>query len=241
LAIIIELLFYQLNWRLAVYGVALLFSYSGTGFIPLMIVVPAILVSRRSYSTIIWLALLAVLTVLVLTASGLWQADVFEARTAEFGDSQGSAYARFVAPADLIIRFQLGSTPDFLFGVGPGTILAYGLLMPYVTSDPPLAKVLFEYGLVGSLLFWPMWITSVFKNAPSVWISLTLLIGVLAFAGTFLDPRLQALLLAFCILPREVTAEATSARRSTRIGAQPPEKASGLQAHTSVVPTGWPK
>jgi hypothetical protein len=100
---------------------------------------------------------------------------------------------------------------------------------------------LFEYGLVGSLLFWPMWITSVFKNAPSVWISITLLIGVLAFAGTFLDPRMQALLLAFCILPREVTAEATSAHRSTQIGAQLPEKADGLRARASVVRTGSPK
>jgi hypothetical protein len=199
-AVIVELIFYRMNWRLVVYIVALMFSYSGTGLIVLALA-PLLLVSRRSYSTIVGLGLLGLVAV---ATSGAWHMDIFAQRAAELGSDDSSAYSRFIAPANLIARFQFPDPTNLLFGFGPGTIFAYGLLMPYETHDPAWARVLFEYGLVGCLLFWPMLITAVFGKAPSTWLCMALLIGFLTFGGEFLDPRLQTLLLVFCTLPKRI-------------------------------------
>ena len=207
IAIVIELLFYQVKWRLAVYCAALLFSYSGTGLIGLALA-PAILVSRRSYGTIIVLALFALLA---LATSQLWHMSVTEARTSELSSSDSSGYARFIAPADLIATYQIFRPRDLLFGLGPGTYLRYGNIMPYEVGEASWAKVLFEYGVVGSLLFWPLLIVAVFSNAPSVWLTATLMIGFLTFGGGFLDTRFQALLLVFCVLPKRLASAAVTA------------------------------
>jgi hypothetical protein len=119
-----------------------------------------------------------------------------------------------VAPAALIAQYQLPRTYELLFGVGPGSITPYGKLLPYDSSDPSWAKVLFEYGLVGCLLFWPMLIVAVFGNAPSIWLALALMIGFLTFGGEFLDPRLQTLLLVFCVLPKGTAEHRSVARRT---------------------------
>ena len=117
-----------------------------------MVLAPAILASRRSYSTIIALALFAFIA---LATSQAWNVSVYENRATELSDTNTSAYSRFVAPADLIAQYQVARPKDLLFGVGPGSITRYGVLMPYEVSDPSWAKVLFEYGLVGCLLFGP--------------------------------------------------------------------------------------
>ena len=199
LAIIIEILFYQSKWRLAVYSAALLFSYSGTGLIAL-VVVPAILIARRSYGTIVTLALFAAL---VVATPNVWHMSVMEERTTEFDSTDTSAHARFLAPAELIGRYLVPNSHDLLFGVGPGSLHTYQNMMPYETHDPSWAKVLFEYGLIGSMLFWAMFLPAVFSQSPSVWLSIALAIGFLSFGGEFLDPRLQGLLLVFCVLPKQ--------------------------------------
>lgn len=200
LAVIIELIFFQVGWRLFVYAAALLFSYSGTGVI-ILALVPAILLSRRAYRTIVALALVAALA---LATPQLWNMSLYQERAKEFNDTGSSAHSRYVAPANLIAQYQVPRTHDLLFGIGPGSITPYGNLLPYDSSDPSWAKVLFEYGLVGCLLFWPMLLMAVFGNAPSIWLALALMIGFLTFGGEFLDPRLQTLLLVFCVLPKRM-------------------------------------
>jgi hypothetical protein len=213
LAIIIEMLFFQVKWRLAVFIAALLFSYSGTGLFALVLV-PGILVSRRSYGTIFALVLFGCLA---LATSGLWHMDVAMHRGAEFNNTESSGYARFLAPADLIDRYLISDPHDLLFGVGPGSMRDYIQLMPYETHDPAWAKLLFEYGLLGSALFWAMFVLAVFGHAPSLWLSCALTIGFLCFGGELLDPRLQALLLVFCVLPKRPAVAASHLLRPERI------------------------
>jgi hypothetical protein len=206
IGLIIEFLFYGSAWRIAVYGAALLLSYSGTGLI-ILALVPFILISRGAYKPGIILALFAVVAI---SAPQIWNADVIAQRAAtEFDSTNSSAHERFMAPVELIDRFIVSRPSSMLFGYGPGSLRDYALEMPFETSDPPWAKIVFEYGLVGYLLFWPMFLVSVFRGSPSNWLSLTLVIGYLVFGGSFLDPRLQALLLVFCVLPKR-GARATS-------------------------------
>jgi uncharacterized membrane protein YgdD (TMEM256/DUF423 family) len=102
----------------------------------------------------------------------------------------------------MIRDFLLDSPLDLLFGLGPGTIREHYGLVSYEAHDPPWAKLVFEYGLVGATAFWAFFIVAVYADAPSRWVSVTLTIGFLAFGGMLLDARLQVLILVFCVLPK---------------------------------------
>lgn len=212
-AIIIEMLYFQVKWRLAVYGAALLFSYSGTGLV-IFVLLPAIMLQRRSYATI---AAVTLFVVIAMLTSDLWHADVTAQRLTEFGRSSSSGYARFFAPADLIGRYLIFNPQALLFGYGPGAIRDLILQMPTETGDPAWAKLLVEYGLIGSAMFWTMFILAVFGNSPSLWMSTALTIGFLGFGGELLDPRLQSLLLIFCVLPKRAAFASLGATRKLRI------------------------
>jgi len=217
LAVIIELLFFQVKGRLAIYGAGLLFSYSGTGLIALVLL-PAILVSRRSYGTIVVLALFAVAVMLM---SSLLHLDVAQQRSGEFESGDSSAHARFIAPVDLLQRYLMPDPQGLLVGIGPGSLRTYTALMPYETHDPAWAKLLFEYGLLGTAMFWTLFILAVFANSPSIWMSLALTIGFLSFGGELLDPRLNALMVVFCIWQKRANFTSARSFRPSAIAANP--------------------
>lgn len=198
ISIIIELVFFQVKWRLILFGASLLFAYSGTGLVALVLV-PVILLHRRSFGTIAVLLLFAGLAAMT---SQLWHMDVIGKRATEFNSNESSAHARYFAPADLLAEYLLPFPQRLLFGAGPGSLRTYILLMPFETHDPAWAKLLFEYGIFGSILFWTLYILAVFVRSPSMWMSVALTIGYLSFGGELLDPRLGALLVVFCTLPK---------------------------------------
>jgi hypothetical protein len=198
LAIIVELLYFQVKWRLAVYGAALLFSYSGTGMITL-ILVPAILASRRSVGIVMALVLLGGL---VFATSDLWHLDVIQERADEFDSTNTSGHARFIAPAVLLSQYLFPNPHGLLLGIGPGSLHQYTIQMPYETHDPVWAKLLFEYGVVGAIIFLILFFRAVYVDSPSGWMSVALTIGFFSFGGELLDPRLNALLIVFCVLPK---------------------------------------
>jgi hypothetical protein len=218
LAIIIELVFFQVKWRLVVFGGSLLFAYSGTGLVALVLV-PFILVKRRSFGTI---AALAFFGCVAMATSELWHMNAIGQRAAEFGSGESSAHARYFAPADLIDQYLLPNPQGLLFGVGPGSLRNYILQMPFETHDPAWAKLLFEYGLLGSMLFWPLFILTVFTHSRSMWLSAALTIGFLTFGGELLDPRLDALIVVFCGLPKRAA-----------LVSSPTTQSLGMAAHTS--------
>ncbi|MBI0436043.1 hypothetical protein [Roseomonas sp. KE0001] len=203
IAIILELLFFGATWRLLLYFIALPTSYSGTGLILLLFLLPWVLLHRRAYGAI---AAMAAVGVLALVTGGLWNADALLNRINEFGSDNSSATARFIAGAWLIGQFLLSSAQDVLFGLGPGSYAQHAKLVPYEAHDPAWAKILFEYGLLGSAVFWPFFLTALFRASPSGWISTAMLIGYMTFGGMLLDPRLQILILIFCVLPKRPAA-----------------------------------
>ena len=199
LAILFEVLFWGVTPRLAVFGVALLLTYSGTGPMMLLILLPCLILYRRSYALLLGLAVFAALAV----ATGkLWHMDALLQRTNEFGQQGTSATARFVSSAWLIADTMHWTPHDLLFGLGPGTISHYGRTAEFEVADPTWGKLLFEYGLGGAIVFWSFFCHAVFARAPSRWVAAALSIGFLIFGGMLLDPRLNTLILLFCILPK---------------------------------------
>lgn len=198
LGIVFELLFRGVTPRLAVYCLALPTSYSGTGIILLLVVIPCLLAYRRDYRVLVGIA---VLGALAAATGDLWNSDALLSRAGEFGSEDTSAYARFFAGARMTGEYLMGSVLTVAFGLGPGSFAAHAKLVAYEAHDPVWIKVLFEYGLLGVALFWPMMLAVFFGRAPSRWVGASLLIGYLVFGGMLLDPRLQAMILVFCALP----------------------------------------
>lgn len=200
IAIVLELLFYGVTLRLLAFGIALPTSYSGTGLVLLVLLLPWLMLHLRAYGAIV--GGLAFIGLAVFFGS-LWNIDALLNRINEFQSEDSSANARFIAGAWLIGEFLLSSARDVVFGLGPGAYAQHTPLVSYEAHDPAWAKMLFEYGLIGSAIFWPFFFVSLFGNSPSRWISTALLIGYFTFGGMLLDPRLQILILVFCVWPKQ--------------------------------------
>jgi hypothetical protein len=132
-----------------------LVSYSGTGSMALLIFLP--LASLRHGRA--WLhALLVVMFIVALFATGLTDLSHFTSRANEFETVGSSGYARFVSPFWLAAKqFHTGSLSALLLGSGPGTGKDFaaawvnnwysgGFLGTWI-------KYLYEYGIIGSFIF----------------------------------------------------------------------------------------
>ena len=199
LSIVLEVLFFGATARLIIFGVALLFTYSGTGPLMLAMVLPCLMLHRRAYRL---MAGLTVFAALALATGKLWGLDVILQRSAEFGAEDSSATARFIAGAWLIADTMRWTPHDLLFGLGPGTFRQFGSTAAYAAHDAAWAKLLFEYGPLGSVAFWAFFGYAMFNSAPSGWVAAALTIGFLTFGGMVLDPRLNTLILVLCVLPK---------------------------------------
>lgn len=196
LAAVFEMLYFGATRRFYLYLVALPLSYSGTGMLVLLPLLPLALVARQRWNTMLGIG--AILVLAALTAD-LWQADKLVDRVNEFGNANTSATARFVAGAWMIRDFQLDRAVDLLLGMGPGAIRVYQRLVEYEAHDPPWAKLPFEYGLVGFAAFLAYG-AACLSQARSPWIVAALVIGFFLFGGMLLEPRFQVLILVFCTL-----------------------------------------
>jgi hypothetical protein len=222
LGIIFELLYFGVTYRIPIYVAALLFSYSGTGFILLVLMLPLILVRRRAYGAVAGLGAIGVLAVIL---GDLWRMDVLLQRVGEFGQVGSSAHARFFSWISFSSEHILTHARDLVFGLGPGAFAKYAQLQRQETFDISGAKLLFEYGLLGVGAFLLLFATAVFHRSPSRWISAALAIGFVTFGGMLLDTRLHALLLVFCVLPKPPFAVRkrpwTSVRQPVRMAVRP--------------------
>ena len=132
--------------RLALYLVALLCSYSGSGLIMLAVFVPFYLAQRRQFTLV---ALGGLCLAIIVLAADMLQLDALISRAAEFSDPGSSGYARFISPL-VYIREHLFADPlTLLLGRGPGTVTEHFESYYYMPFDPTWAKLLYEFGLLG--------------------------------------------------------------------------------------------
>lgn len=200
--------------RLGLFGLGLLVSYSGTGILTLCVGVLFPL-NLRTVLRVLAL-LLGGFVVFFLVGEALNLGATLE-RVGEFGaDRQhSSGYIRYVAPMRLVFDtfFREPWTP--MLGHGPGSISRETQI--YEFFDPTWAKLLFEYGLLGTIAFLALF-TSALRN-PLISPSLRAILFFcwLIMGGHLLSPSENYLILALVgLLPR-------SARRATELEAAPAE------------------
>lgn len=143
-------------WRLALYTVATLVSYSGTGLMALAICLPVWLVAERKWS---WLlsGLGVALAFVMLMLSGAFADNpfvkVFADRSTEFASPDSSGFARFVGGYYMFQQYLAPDSWRALFGFGAGTFLPYSTSANYAAHGMALFKMVFEFGVIGALVY----------------------------------------------------------------------------------------
>lgn len=163
-AIVAELSTLARASRLAVFGIGLLVSYSGTGMLVLAICLPIYAVTQRRWGLLL-LGVIALVVMIPLLE--LLHLDHFLSRLGEFGSTQSSGFARFVGGFYLFDQFLWGDPWRTLFGYGAGAFSDYASQSHYPVAEMALFKVLFEFGLVGAVAYFGfLWCCLASSSAP---------------------------------------------------------------------------
>jgi hypothetical protein len=180
---LIELAFFRRLSRIVLYGCAYITSFSGTGALLLLLMAPMILLRNRSVG-LIALAVVA-LAALLLFRNLPMLAPFFE-RTAEFGNIQSSGSMRMIAPYWAVRDVVLNEPRLLLFGLGPGQWGTGMNQLDYIVLDSGWLKLLFEYGLIGTVPFLIFYLHCLFAASPDRLLSLACLLQF-AFLGGYLN------------------------------------------------------
>jgi hypothetical protein len=172
-AIVAELCTLGRASRLALFGIALLVSYSGTGMLVLAICLPLYVVKRRRWGLLL-LGLFAL--VLMISLHEYLHMDRFLSRVGEFGSTRSSGFARFVGGFFLFDQFLWSDPWRTLFGYGAGAFSSYASHAHYPVAEMALFKIVFEFGLVGALAYFGFLFCCLYSSsAPRL---LTVAVGI---------------------------------------------------------------
>lgn len=233
-ALLVEIGHFRRWLRMGVLLAALLLTYSGSG---LLVLAAGLLFPLRVRT---FMRLGAVALVGGLLALALW--DVLNlgftlGRLEEFGRPRSSAHMRYVAPIQLIMDSITREPWTVWMGHGPGTIYRTGTTWGwfYEYHDPTLAKLLFEYGLLGLLLAVALTALMLRNPAFPIQVRAAAFFCWIATGGFFLTPEMTYLMLVF----GNVFVPAAKAPGEVAGGAaeQPPASAVNARASRAPMPT----
>jgi hypothetical protein len=186
--------------RMGTFALALLLTYSGTGILALLIA----MLFPLGWKTIQRFLLLALGGAALLLAFGdALNLSFTLDRIQEFGSERSSAYIRYVAPMRMVVdTLGIESWTPWL-GQGPGAIFRQTLA--YEFHDPTWAKLLVEYGLLGSVAFIALFASVLFSGALASPIRVALFAYWLGMGGHLLSPEVNfmALVLAGLLPSRQ--------------------------------------
>jgi hypothetical protein len=149
--------------RLALYGIALIVSYSGTGLIVLAICLPLSLIAKRRWGL---LAFGALALAVVIGLQFYFHANRLLSRIAEFDSEQSSAYMRFVGGFFLFDRFLWDDPWRALFGYGAGAFANYASSVHYyAAAEMALFKIVFEFGVIGAIAYFGFLFTCLYSSS----------------------------------------------------------------------------
>ena len=185
LCFIIERLFFRRARFQLAYLAGLTVSYSGTGLLLLAVVGPFLLYRTGALrSALILLPVAAIL----LALGSILQLDIIAGRTGEFGAHDSSGFARFVSIFYVLNQFVFIDPYRFFFGMGAGSLLAIGGQTTYLVHDPTWGKLLFEYGFLGTVGFFPFILYSLLARSASRFLAASLAFAYLFLGGYLLGP-----------------------------------------------------
>jgi hypothetical protein len=195
IAIVAELCTLGRLSRIAVYGLALIVSYSGTGLIVLAVCLPLCLVAQRRWGL---LALGLLILAAVIPLQLYFHANRLLARIGEFDSDQSSAYMRFVGGFRMFDKFLWQDLGRALFGYGAGSFVSYSSRIHYfAAAEMALFKMVFEFGLVGAVAYFGFLFGCLYySSAPRL---LILAVGITYFLSGIYIPFAHGLALGLLL------------------------------------------
>jgi hypothetical protein len=180
---------------LPLYLAAYLLSFSGTGALSLLLVVPFYAVlSRRNFGQVAAFAILGIVGLIAGMAAFPEQVGSILSRTDELSYSGSSGYARFIGP--FLPIADLSHEARFLLGWGPGATDRY--IYHYEGTGNSLAKLLMDYGVVGLASFLAMFIGALWRYEIAI-LSMLAISTFLVGGGYLLFSPILVLLFMLCI------------------------------------------
>jgi hypothetical protein len=179
-----ELSLARRKWVMAVLGLGLVISYSGSGLLCLAVALLFPL-GRTTLMRVLAFAFLAA-AVFLLFRDALNLSYTVN-RFDEFLVRNSSSYCRFVAPGAEAIR-QINSDPwTSLLGHGPGSMVRMGGECANNWTQTTYAKVVIEYGLLGTLAFGFLMLGALNRSAAPIRIRVAAGVAWLLLGGNLLD------------------------------------------------------
>lgn len=180
--------------RLALFGIALIVSYSGTGIIVLAVCLPLCMIEQRRWGMML-LGIFALAVVIGLHE--YLHATRLLSRVAEFNSSKSSGYARFVGGFYLFDEFLWRDPWRTLFGFGAGSFTSYATRAHYGAAEMALFKVVFEFGIVGAVAYFGfLFCCLYYSRAPRI---VTLAVGVTYFLNGIYTPFAHGLAMSLLL------------------------------------------
>ena len=176
--------------RVLLFCGALIFSYSGTGLIILIVAMPIYLVRERRLDMLAAIVGVGVFAILFATPLRL---DIFLSRLAEFTNPSSSAYLRFVGWYFLAKDALSVDVIHSLFGYGAGTFREVAFEYGSSVSEIFHVKVLIEYGLVGFAMYMAFLLYCVSSSPMPIAIKVGAIVMVF-MSGAFSEPVAGVLL-----------------------------------------------
>jgi hypothetical protein len=182
--------------RLALQGLALLLTYSGSG----LVVLAAGLLFPLHPRTLARLALVGAAAAVLFVAFGESLNLSFTlGRLGEFGSERSSAYVRYVGPLRLLGDTFTSELWTPWVGHGPGSMLR--VKQDYAFHDPTWARLLFEYGILGFAAFLGLFLSVLARPSVPIQLRAALFFAWFLTGGHLLLPELPFLALALIGFP----------------------------------------
>jgi hypothetical protein len=180
--------------RLAIFGLALIASYSGTGIAVLAICLPLCLVAQRRWGLL--LTGMVALVAIVLVHEYVHAIRILS-RVSEFSNTHSSGYSRFVGGFYLFEQFLWHEPWRALFGYGAGAFTNYASRSGNGGDEMALFKIVLEFGLVGAVAYFGFLFCCLFySSAPRV---LILAVAITYFLNGIYTPFAHGLALSLLL------------------------------------------
>jgi hypothetical protein len=200
---------------LAILGAGLICSFSGSGILALI----AGFVLPRSIGRIpVFIAsLVGVVAVLsVLYIADIPYLDAWFDRLEEFTTPNTSGYARFVAPFEMVAH-SFEDVASTWLGKGAGSYLREIMLLrvKYEVNDPTWAKLIYEYGVIGSILFSSIFVIRLYSSNLRIEIG-NFLLFVWLSGGLLLKPDFTLMVWLLTLVPKRYPRSSPARRDALR-------------------------
>jgi hypothetical protein len=165
IAVVAELLIGARTLRLMVLTAGLISSYSGTGLTMLALFVPFHFLRHGHFRLFLIVAIVSMVLIFFGDEISL---EAFTRRFGEFSDVQSSGWARFLSMFSVLQDVVFANDLTFLTGRGPGTVQEQFQYLSYNAFDTTWGKIVYEYGLVGAVMYASFFYVAFCKGAKGL-------------------------------------------------------------------------